>query len=379
MDRAFPTSNAITKIIDNILEELLSKGISNDIVCLAHTKLELESVSVHKGINYYRADVTEHISLRAKAIPLFKNEKLYALSFKILQITRLTQKIKELYKLNRYDSIISVSWPFLTSMAVVLSGWKGNHIMCQFDPYSQYKNLSYYKRLIKQQIELIVIKKAKKVFLLEPIYKSNEQTRLKCYLEKMEILHCCGLKEKKIRQNHEKEFGDFNNFLYCGYIQEKVRSTTFLFATWNYLSMKHSLYLVGGGDYMVPAGRKNVFCANRVSPEDADSLLLEADFLVNIGNNCDDQIPSKLIDYFSTGKPIICFQKSDLSLEVEYLRKYPLALIIMENEISPQEAAKRIEAFCKRHKGEKIEFKSIEAIFKEFTPQYVAEQIYNVL
>lgn len=376
MDQAFPTTNAITKIIDNILKEWESKDISNDVVCLAHTKFEMESVNSNRGVNYYRIDITKQIR-RTEICGVKKFQRIYFLYTKLLKTLYLTKRIKQLYHSNRYDAIVSVSWPFFTSIAGALTGKKTKHIVCQFDPYSQYESLPKFKRWIKQVIEMFVFEKVEKIFLMEPIYISNQQTKLKRYLPKMEVLHCCGLKQKDIIENQEKIFTYFNNFLYCGYIQEEVRSTEFTFKTWNHLSEENALYLVGGG--IEPPNCKNIFVINRVSPEEADSLLLKADFLVNIGNNYNDQVPSKLIDYFSTGKPIVCFQKSRLSLEVKYLRKYPLALIVFENEMSPKQAAHRIEMFCKEHKGERIKFQEIEAIFENFTPHYVAEQIYSSL
>lgn len=47
------------------------------------------------------------------------------------------------------------------------------------------------------------------------------------------------------------------------------------------------------------------------SPQAAKNLQLCADYLLNIGNTVTNQLPSKVLEYISTGKPVINFYKSE--------------------------------------------------------------------
>ena len=48
------------------------------------------------------------------------------------------------------------------------------------------------------------------------------------------------------------------------------------------------------------------------------------------GNKVDNQVPSKIFDYISLGKPIINVYTSEKDPALEYLKQYPLALNISE-------------------------------------------------
>lgn len=89
----------------------------------------------------------------------------------------------------------------------------------------------------------------------------------------------------------------------------------------------------------------------------------EYDILINIGNNFSLQIPSKMLELLSTGRPIINFyQLKDVHYEM--IEKYPLGINIGPDEES---AVEKVSEFCKQMKGERLSFEEVEALFPENT------------
>lgn len=63
-----------------------------------------------------------------------------------------------------------------------------------------------------------------------------------------------------------------------------------------------------------------------------------ADVLVNIGNATRDQIPSKVVEYAASGKPILNIARSTHDSSTEFLRDYPATLTILDRGEKPTDA-----------------------------------------
>ena len=76
----------------------------------------------------------------------------------------------------------------------------------------------------------------------------------------------------------------------------------------------------------------NIFCHGMVPLDKAMEFMNQADFLVNIGNSVINQVPSKIFDYISMGKPIINVCKSRKCSTLPYFERYPLAINLFEEK-----------------------------------------------
>lgn len=75
------------------------------------------------------------------------------------------------------------------------------------------------------------------------------------------------------------------------------------------------------------------------------------------------QIPSKMLELFSTGRPIINFyQLKDVHYAM--VEKYPLGINIGPDDA---DAVERVSEFCKQMKGKRLSFEEVEALFPENT------------
>lgn len=90
-------------------------------------------------------------------------------------------------------------------------------------------------------------------------------------------------------------------------------------------------------------------------------ICYEYDILVNVGNDCDFQAPSKMLEYVSTGRPIINFYYRKDS-QYELISRYPFGLNV---DVRDVEAYKIVEPFCIDMKGKQMPFEDIEELFPE--------------
>ena len=94
--------------------------------------------------------------------------------------------------------------------------------------------------------------------------------------------------------------------------------------------------------------------------EEAVKRRLDADVLINIDNTRKQQVPSKIIEYICTGKPIINFYFKEESETLNYLKRYPLVLNVNLNAVDYNEAAGKIETFIKSTVGKSVPYEIIQ-------------------
>jgi glycosyltransferase involved in cell wall biosynthesis len=91
------------------------------------------------------------------------------------------------------------------------------------------------------------------------------------------------------------------------------------------------------GKFFEPYDRLNgerLFVHGLVSREEAYNAMTEADILVNIGNKTPELLPSKLVEYASTGKPIFNLISISEDSSVEFFRTYHDVIHAQEEELS---------------------------------------------
>jgi CDP-glycerol glycerophosphotransferase (TagB/SpsB family) len=86
-------------------------------------------------------------------------------------------------------------------------------------------------------------------------------------------------------------------------------------------------------------------------------------------------VPSKIFEYFATGKPIIHFFSDDNDSCLNYFDRYPLALTIKQDYGQLEENAKKVVNFIVSNKNKKIQLEEIEHRFPMNMPKYTAEKI----
>ncbi|QIV95707.1 hypothetical protein EDC55_10858 [Allofrancisella inopinata] len=100
----------------------------------------------------------------------------------------------------------------------------------------------------------------------------------------------------------------------------------------------------------------------------------KSNFLVIQGNKNTDQVPSKIIEAISFGKPIIYFYSDYNDVLLILLKKYGNAISIRLN-CNIEESIDRICDFCFKNKNVIISYKEIEKSFMEYKASYIVKDL----
>lgn len=107
-----------------------------------------------------------------------------------------------------------------------------------------------------------------------------------------------------------------------------------------------------------------------VSHQVIQNVQLKADFLLNIGNAVTNQLPSKVLEYISTGKPIINVYKSEKCPAKELLRSWD-SLNLYEGSPLNTSSSLLKTFLCAEHLS--FDYDKIEKLYTLYTPSVVVE------
>ena len=118
---------------------------------------------------------------------------------------------------------------------------------------------------------------------------------------------------------------------------------------------------------------KNVFVHGLVSREAASEALDKADILINIANRTRHQLPSKLVDYMASGKPILNIVSIVDDNSVSFLSSYPITATVMENSDGvKKDDVEKINEFIK--KSTAVPKHTIEVLLEPFEVSAIESQ-----
>lgn len=110
----------------------------------------------------------------------------------------------------------------------------------------------------------------------------------------------------------------------------------------------------------------------------AEEYLAGADVLLSLGNDLDNQVPSKLFEYFAAGKPVLHLAKRADDPCLPYFARWPLALCLEESEGAGPEVLARLGRFLAGQGGRALPFGEACRLFPENTPEHAADVLENV-
>lgn len=169
------------------------------------------------------------------------------------------------------------------------------------------------------------------------------------------------------------------HLIFAGTFYKKIRNPEYLLKLFtNINSDKLVLHLFTRGDCediinkYVKISNGNIINHGIISIENIHTAMQQADILVNVGNTVTDQMPSKIYEYISSGKPIINFYSNNLSYN-DIFKQYPFYLDIEQDFSRIQQKEREFLEFCLKNKGQKVDYKAIKNLYYESTPKYVSE------
>ena len=177
--------------------------------------------------------------------------------------------------------------------------------------------------------------------------------------------------------------GETISLVYSGMLDMLIRSPEYLLRVLENLNQFTPIiarfYCRGNCKEMLQqAQKRNSFLevSDYIPKADLDNVISKSDFLINISNKYSDMLPSKVLAYVSTGKPIIhiCNQENDAC--IPYFEKYENCVVLYEWD-KIETSVQKLKAFIVSNYQRVISSKDVCSAFFENTPEYSADMIYN--
>lgn len=238
------------------------------------------------------------------------------------------------------------------------------------------KSVKKYEKKVFTEADLIIHLNCHKVHFSDSFYDAFSSKTLFLGIPVLNI-------NKSFKKNANKDF------VYAGRFYGKLRDPKILIDIFeNVLRLNVNKFNIYTNDDYVKninnllAG-KNIDIRDRfivhsyVSQEKLDEIMDNIGFLVSLGNSYTDMFPSKIISYVGSLKPIIHIYQTPDDPVIEFLKKYPDALLINSKDSLEINSNKIIEFVNSERPVIEPEF--IKEIYKENLPEYSANEIMSFL
>lgn len=290
------------------------------------------------------------------------------------------------------DAIIPVSMPFESVVAAVQYKINYNEkvkvIPYLFDQFVDNENLHRFrfnkdlKRKNHVELEKNAIKCADSVLILKQL-KNYYLEQHKNQMEKVYVV------EHPLLRKPNSDPDSFQNkmlFIYAGSFYKTIRNPEYMLNLFNNaldsLDGTLSLYSFGNCNEIISkytSRNKRIINYGKVTTEKVYEELHKNNFLVAVGNKDNKQVPSKIFEYLSYGKPIIYFYSNNRDINLDVLKKYNLAICIEQDNECVNSNSSELIQFCKDNITKRLKFEEVAEIFNDATPEYTVDIINNII
>lgn len=407
----YPETVAASALVINLSENLIKNGYEVDVLTLRKDETVSE-YEVYNRISIYRI-IDYNLLTRRHVKKTFKsNHNLFlklkiatsyilAILYRTIQMkcsrdnivafrTKLyKKKLRKLIANKQYSSIVTVGGDLSGSVAATelkKENINFRFIFYQVDPYTNNYVYGNKNKIIRHKIEKEVFIHSDGIIMPSSNYLDVITNGFTVYDNKIKIVEFPKIQELKRKSTLEDVFLDkkFVNIIYTGMLYKDIRNPKYALELFSKLNMKNiRIYFVGCSIPIDSAPfinilKDNLFVIDRIPQQAVSNLLLDADLLINIGNSVINTFPSKVFEYFSSGKPIINFFKSPECPTLQYSKKYPEIIDVLEDYSQIADNIDKVQKFInKDHKI--VEFCLIKKVFSECTVTEVSKQFESVL
>lgn len=406
VDKLYPDSSANTVCCDNIAEYFKSKGHQVDIATIKWNVND-KTYDVYNGSNIIKLDTywidilkkkgKKHNATKWSDFPwlfrkfnsliqkikcIFRNSYTNFTSLDCINYNKILKNIQKIN--NHYDALITFTMP--AAFQVI-----GNELMKRnladkwyplfLDAYVYNKALdinkiNYRKRLMKR-----ILKNASHIFMVEGIKGENLKNGFNPdYHNKTTEIHIPMVKKHKlpeVRKNTNKIV-----LIYAGLFYKDLRNPEKMLDILSKLENNCEIKLFSKVCEDIVENKKHLFTECQlitnglISHEECIKEIAKADILINLGNSITNQMPSKILEYISFGKPILNFYFTEEDMCLPVLRKYPIVLNINVNNYSETDV-EEIKKFINNNKGVKLSFDEATKNLMDYRVDNIAEKIYK--
>lgn len=305
----------------------------------------------------------------------------------------LSQRLRELCLQNQYDWVVSVSYPFANHLAVLNAGIQNTNIaLYNMDPYWNNQAYDPAKAAERAKEEVSVYEKADHIFCTPEQLSDYQNERFAKVKNKITPLNYPNFVKPQIERRSDLRFDpNETNLLYLGTIYGDIRKPDALFRLFEQAAQKEPglhLYVIGkkyGADadrYLVEYGRRlgdRLSVCAPVPPDETADLMQQADILVNLGNTMHNQMPSKLLEYIATGKPILNISARRDCNTLPLIERYPLTFNCFSEEIKNKNYTAEFLHFCNAAKGKSIPWEKLCELYPEQLLSDIGSSILKIM
>lgn len=287
-------------------------------------------------------------------------------------INKYYKKMEELYSSMEVDSVITIRAMINESFAA--RKFKEKHPKTKWinivtDPFTHFAD--YYPILVNKKRrkkrnwnnELDIYNKADYTYVIEDLYDNvlNE------FQQPKEKIYCMHFSLENLRLKYPpkeaRSASDYIKLIYAGRLYKIIRNPQYMLDVISGIpSVKLDMYVLGHecDDIVSKYLSDNITLNPGADRELYENMICnDYDVLVNIGNNCNNQSPSKMYELLSTGLPIINFYYYKDS-QYDIIEKYPLGINVGRED---KEAVEKVAYFCKEMSGKRLSFEEVEKLF----------------
>ena len=302
------------------------------------------------------------------------------------RISAAKKAIEALDRQYHFDAAVAVAAPYAGSFALAAADFGGKKSSWQMDPYAA--NHSYSAPgAFEREKELLAA--------LDAVFIAPAMTQyyapgapLESYAAKAHVLDFPSLVSPPPAPHVQREGGRLR-CVFVGSLYPTLRTPHYaleLFCALN--DPKLELVFVGGGWENYPADllepyRKilgdRLIVTGPLPAARAAEEVAKADVLLSLGNGVDNQVPSKIFEYFAAGRPVLHLAKLENDPCRPYFNRWPLALTLLESEGAGPEVLARLSAFLAEKGRSRLPFEEAARLFESNTPQAAARCLEETL
>jgi glycosyltransferase involved in cell wall biosynthesis len=403
-----------------ICEYWAKSGIIVDVVC-AYAESNLPKFEQVKGVNIYRVgDPSQRfrsmefakVYADGSCEPLWRTKikhATYALLKKItlmlrwpdfawFWIPRVYRKTTRLLKSHQYDGIFSVAHPFSSHLATMMLSRRRREIpwICDYgDPFSFLKespmNNGWLYEKLNKYIERRVIQSSQKITVTTNETAEKYIAHLGAAEEWFHVIPPLVKGTYVFNDAREKATSVKKtiHLLFAGTLYSKIRSPKYLLEllcavrnTTIFSDLKIHFYGTIGDCKNEFEPYKNaindwIFLHGFVDKSELMHVYETADILINIGNSTTYQAPSKVIEYMSTGLPILNIASVEEDSTIPLLKSYPAAFSCFQGDGITENLVNRVGLFFKQ--TQRVDIAVVNEILKHYQSSAIANSYLNLL
>lgn len=291
------------------------------------------------------------------------------------------------------DLIIPSSLPFESVLSSIEYISRNNVetkvIPYLFDQFTDNPSLhrTRWNKMIKRKnhlkLEEYILANSHSILIMNQLEK-HFRHNFSAYADKVNVVEHPLLKVNTC--NYENLNSDNINIVYTGSFYKKIRNPEYFLnvaeQSLHEIDAVLNIYSFGNCENIIENYSKRyplkILNHGKVTTEKAYDAISSSDILVAVGNSDNSQIPSKIFEYMSFGKPIVYFYTVDDDANLKVLERYPYRVFIKQDYELMDENVKRFVGFCNSYSKIRVGYNEIKKIYVDATPRYTADLIINL-